>query len=269
VVRKSVGPQGLCRFDSGRPHQACLRQPQFDFSHPRLRRSWGVAHMDTKKALAELDVLRGFIDFVNRQVGVYCDCLSSFYGNKVRMERQVARVTRPASCHIENGQPVITWASVEDPTHPDVIHHRIVRADEFIAINSEAGFNEQQVCWSIIVFVFAYWDEEIRPAIAKIRGVKTDEVQVDALGDLRILRKSIIHNGGVLKFADHAKLKVLSGVCKPEAKIVLTHDAMHKIFIAIKSAIAEIILEYTSHLPGAPRADEIIDIAVQGRPPGS
>jgi hypothetical protein len=54
-----------------------------------------AAHMDMTKALAELDVLRGFIDFVNRQVGVYCDCLSSFYGNKVRVERQVARVTRP------------------------------------------------------------------------------------------------------------------------------------------------------------------------------
>ena len=49
--------------------------------------------MDTTKALAELEVLRGFIDFVNRQIGVYCDCLSSFQGNKVRIERQVARVS--------------------------------------------------------------------------------------------------------------------------------------------------------------------------------
>jgi hypothetical protein len=119
--------------------------------------------MDMTKALAELDVLRGFIDFVNRQVGVYCDCLSSFYGNKVRVERQVARVTRPASRRIENGQTVITWASLENPTRPDVIHHRTIRADEFIAANSEAGFNEHQVCWSIIVFIFSYWDEEIRP----------------------------------------------------------------------------------------------------------
>src|ERR1700730_1197807 len=129
--------------------------------------------MDMAKAIAELDVLRGFIDFLNRQVGVYCDCLAGFYGNKVRVERQVARVTRPVSRRIENGQPVIVWASLEDPTRPNVIHHRIMRADEFIRANSEAAFNEQQVCWSIIVFVFAYWDEEIRPQIAKIRGVKT------------------------------------------------------------------------------------------------
>jgi hypothetical protein len=59
------------------------------------------------------------------------------------------------------------WASLEDPASPDVIHHRITRADDFIAENAEAGFNEQQVCWSVIVFVFAYWDEEIRPQIAK------------------------------------------------------------------------------------------------------
>ena len=150
------------------------------------------------KALAELEVLRGFIDFVNRQRGVYCDCLSSFQGNKVRIERQVARVSRPVSRRIENGQTIIMRASLEDPTRPDVIHQRIIRADEFIAANSEAGFNEQQVCWSIIVFIFAYWDEKIRPQIAKIRGVEKDEVKINAFGDLRVLRNSIVHDGGVL-----------------------------------------------------------------------
>lgn len=147
--------------------------------------------MDMRKALAELDILRAFIDFVNRQVGVYCDCLGGFQGNKVRIERQVARVTRPVSRRMENGQPVIVWASLEDPTRPDIIHQRTIRADEFMAANSEAGFNEQQVCWAIIVFVFAYWDEEIRPQIAKIRGVQPNEVPVDAFGDLRILGKAL------------------------------------------------------------------------------
>ena len=225
--------------------------------------------MDMTKALAEMDVLRGFIDFVNRQVGVYCDCLSSFYGNKVRVERQVARVTRPASRRIENGQTVITWASLEDPTRPDVIHHRTIRADEFIAANSEAGFNEQQVCWSIIVFIFSYWDEEIRPKVAKIRGVEPNEIQIDALGDLRILRKSIIHNGGVLEATEYAKLKTLNNLCRSGERIAPTHDEMHKIFIATKNAIARLILEYTAHLPGVPKPEELIDIAIQTRSTGA
>lgn len=55
-----------------------------------------------EKATAELPILRRFIDFVNSQIGVYCDSLSSFRGNKVRIERQKARVQRPASKRIEN-----------------------------------------------------------------------------------------------------------------------------------------------------------------------
>jgi hypothetical protein len=222
-----------------------------------------VDRMDMTKALVELEVLRGFIDFVNRQIGVYCDCLSSFQGNKVRIERQVARVSRPVLRRIENGQTIIMRASLEDPTLPDVIHQRIIRADEFITANSEAGFNEQQVCWSIIVFIFAYWDEEIRPQIAKIRDVENDEVKINVFGDLRILRRHIVHNGGVLRAAEHAKLKVLNGICQADARISLTHDQMHKIFVAIKSAIGSLILEYTAHLPGAPKPEDIVDIAVQ------
>lgn len=222
-----------------------------------------LAAMDFAKASAELDVLREFIDFVNRQVGVYGDCLAGFHGNVVRVERQVARISRPSGRRIENGRPVVMWASVEDPNSPDVIHHRIIRADEFMSVNSERGFNEQQVCWSILVFVFAYWDEEIRPKIAAIRGLKANDVQVNALGDLRVLRKAIIHNSGILTVAEHAKLKVLHDVCQPNVKITPTHDEMHRIFVAIKQAIAELILHYTGGLPGAPDASKIVSVAIQ------
>jgi len=218
--------------------------------------------MDKDKALAELEVLRGFIDFVNRQVGVYCDCLAGFEGNKVRIERQIPRVQRPVSRRIEKGQPVIVWESLEDPASPDVIHQTISRAEDFISRNGEAGFNEQQICWSIVVFMFAYWDEEIRPRIADIRGVKTDDVKLDALGDLRLLRKSIIHNGGVISATDYSKLKVMTALCAPDAALSFTHDQMHKIFVHVKQAIAALILEYTGHLPGAPQASEIVDIGI-------
>lgn len=92
-----------------------------------------------EKARAELPILRSFIDFVNRQVGVYCDCMSSFRGNKVRIERQKARVSRPSGMRIKDGQPVIMRTSFEDPSSPDVIHQRIIKADDFVAANAEAG----------------------------------------------------------------------------------------------------------------------------------
>ncbi len=111
--------------------------------------------------------------------------------------------------------------------------------------------------------MFAYWDEEIRPQIARIRGVSVNDIKIDALGDLRLLRVSIIHNGGILSGANHAKLKKMNGLCKPDATIMFTHDAMHKVFVFIKQAIGEIILHYTGHLPGAPNPSEIVGVAIQ------
>lgn len=216
---------------------------------------------DFDKAMAELPILRDFVEFVNNQVGVYMDCVAGFQGNTVRIERQVARVQKRVPRLNKDGQPVMMLASVEDPTSPEVIHHRIIRAQDFLRANSETGFNHRQVCWSIIVFVFAYWDEQVRPQIAAVRGVKTQDVKVDALGDLRVIRHAIVHNKGVLTAAEHAKLRKAAALFKPDAKVVLTHDQMHSLFVLVKQAISEIILTYTGHLPGAPTAAEIVDIA--------
>jgi hypothetical protein len=38
---------------------------------------------------------------------------------------------------------------------------------------------------------------------------------------------------------------------------------MHKVFVHVKQAIAKLILEYTGDLPGAPKASEIMGIAIQ------
>ena len=218
--------------------------------------------MDHKKINAELDVLREFIDFVNRQVGVYCDCLSGFQGNKVRVERQMPRLLQPTSRKIVDGQPVITHISVEDPASPDVLIQRTIRADEFINVNSEAGFNEQQICWAIIVFIFATWDEEMRPRIARIRGVEPNAIMLDEMGDLRTLRRAIIHNGGIVAASEHAKLKVMADLCKPDARLALTHDQMHAVFVHVKRSISRLMIGHFSHLPGAPDAASIVDVGI-------
>ena len=217
---------------------------------------------DFEKAVAELPILREFVDFVNNQVGVYMDCLAGFQGNTVRIERQVARVQRPVSREIRDGVPVMMYASVEDPGSPEVIHHRIIRAQDFLTVNREAGFNEQQICWSIIVFLFAYWDEQVRPQIAAVRGVQPQEVKIDALGDLRLIRNSIVHNKGVMSAVDHPKLKKMGALVRPDARVALSHDEMHKVFVSVKQAICELILTYTGHLPGAPDPSSIVSVAI-------
>lgn len=222
---------------------------------------------DFDKATAELPILRDFVDFVNKQSSVYMDCLNGFAGNTVRIERQVARVTRPIRKEIRDGKEVVIWDSMEDPCRPDVIHSSIRKSSTYLSDNAEAGFNEQQICWAIIVFLFAHWDEEMRPSIAKVRGVSPNDIKLDALGDLRVLRKAVVHAKGVVTRQEHAKLKKMGHFIEPGQKLVLNHDQMHRVFVLIKNSIGEIILHYTGGLPGAPRADEIVGMAIQNAGP--
>ncbi|MCC0017045.1 MAG: hypothetical protein H6878_12315 [Rhodobiaceae bacterium] len=222
-----------------------------------------MADFDFDKATAELPILRGFIDFVNKQLSVYMDCLNGFEGNTVRITRQVARITFPVRREIRDDQEVVVWDSMEDSSRPDIIHSSIRKNSTYLADNIETGFNEQQICWAIIVFMFAYWDEEVRAAIAKVRGVEPNDIKIDALGDLRILRNGIIHAKGIVTASEHKKLKKMADLIKPDEKLVLTHDQMHKVFVLVKQAIGEIFLHYTGNLPGAPSPDEIVGVAIQ------
>lgn len=216
---------------------------------------------------SEEDILREMIDFINKQVGVYSDSVSSFQGNKIRIERQVARINFASGTTIENGQHTVMRTSVEDPSLPDVIHHRIIKTDDFIAQNQEAGFNEQQITWAVIVFVFAFWDEDIRPRLAKAKSIKPNEITSDAFGDLRIFRKAIIHNAGILTDSDYTKLKIMNEICKPNQTLVFSHDEMHKIFVFLKNALARLLLEPYKDLPGAPDLSKIVSVAIQNIPP--
>ncbi|MFG1228626.1 hypothetical protein [Xanthobacter wiegelii] len=178
-----------------------------------------------------------FIDLVNKQSSVYMDCLNGFEGNTVRIKRQVARVAFPARKKLRKDHEVIVWDSIEYPSLPDIIHNSIRKSSAYVDDNAEAGFNEQQICWAIIIFIFAYWDEKVRPAIAKVREVEPNDIKIDALGDLRILRNAVVHAKGTITASEHAKLKKMLELVKPDEKLVLSHDQMHKIFVLVKNSI--------------------------------
>src|SRR5438876_8584926 len=117
------------------------------------------------------------------------DALAGSAEHHARVERQVHRVNRPVRTRVDQaGHQVVVWASYEGPTKPDVIHNRIVRAEDYLASNAANGSNEQQHARAILVFLFTYWEDEIRPRLAAAKAVPPSEIRGDAVGDLRILR---------------------------------------------------------------------------------
>src|SRR6267154_414209 len=154
------------------------------------------------------DVVREYIDFVNSQVGAYMDALAGFAGHHTRIERQVHRVSRPSRQAASGKVAPVVWASYEDPTQPDIIHNRIVRAEDYLAINARGGSNEQQHARAIIVFLYTSWESDLRPRLARASRVEPNDIRSDIMGDLKELRHAIIHSRGILKAEKHRKLKI-------------------------------------------------------------
>ena len=210
------------------------------------------------------DVVREYIDFVNKQVGAYMDALAGFAGHYARVERQVHRVNRPVRSEVdEAGHQVVVWASYEDPTKPDVIHNRIVRAEDYLAANAPNGSNEQQHARAIVVFLFTYWEDEIRPRLAKAKGVALSEIRGDAMGDLRILRNVILHARGILRSDKYAELKKLEGLFTVDEPLNLSYETMHAIFVAVKQECGKFLFDWLGVTDAPVKPEDIVDLAIQ------
>ena len=210
------------------------------------------------------DIIREYIDFVNRQVGVYMDALAGFEGHYTRVERQVHRVSRPKSSSIdEKGQQVVVWASYEDPTQPDIIHNRIIKATDYIEANARDGSNPQQHSQAILVFLYSYWEEEIRSRLAIALGIEKNSIKSNIMGDLRILRNVILHAKGVLSKEKYDELNLLNDMFHEDKAIIIPYENMHKIFVLIKQDCARIMFEWLGVKDAPIRPEDLKDIAIQ------
>ena len=207
-------------------------------------------------------IARAFIDFVNVQVGAYMDACSGFAKNKSVVERQIHRDLRQdGSKRGTKDAPRVIMTAVEDPTQPDVLMHRIVLVPEYIAANAVAGSNEQHHARAAIAFLYAYWDEEVRPALARALKVGTNEIASDIFGDLRLVRHAVLHNKGVLTQPAHQKLKVIREQLAPDRVVSLPNATMHRIFASIKQDMAQRVINDSGLQCEA--TSTVVDLAIQ------
>jgi hypothetical protein len=211
------------------------------------------------------EILREFIDFTNQQVGVYMDALAGFEGHHTRVERQVFRGNRPGSTRVgKDGIPEVTWVTYEDPTKPDIIHNRIIRTEEYLRANAKGGSNEQQHSRAVLVFLFTYWEDEIRPRLASAMNLSVNDIKSDMMGDLRILRNAILHSKGILAKDKWKDLKRLNEMFIESEPVSLTYEGMHKIFSLIKQDCAKMFFQLKGiAVPDFLKTEEIADFAIQ------
>ncbi len=215
-------------------------KPQKCSSHETNRENSTVDDCDNKSAD---NIIREYIDFVNQQVGVYMDAIAGFAGHYARVESQVCRVMRKDRSKKNDEQPVV-WASYEDPSKPDIIHNRIIRSSDYLSSNSVDGSNARQHSQAVLVFLFTYWEDEIRPRLAKSMSIAANEIKSDIMGDLRIIRNVILHSKGIIRSDKYKSLKLLGDMFSVDQPIHVSYENMHKIFVLIKQDCARLLLKW-------------------------
>ena len=211
------------------------------------------------------DIIRGYIDFVNLQIGVYMDAIAGFENIKLNIERQVHRVRRSKveSEINEAGERIVVWSSYEDPSQPDIIHNRIVRVNKCIDANSPGGTNEQQHSKAILVFLVAFWESSIRPRLAQAHGTNTNDIKSNVMGDLTIVRNAILHSKSVIKAREYNRIKSLSEIFEKELEICVPYENMHKIFYLIKQDLSRLLFEWLGIKEPLVSPNQIRDMAIQ------
>lgn len=216
------------------------------------------------------EVISEYISFVNNQGKAYMDALAGFAGHHVRVQRQIHRILRPSGTRTnEKGEKVILYASYEDPTKPDIILDRTIRAADYVAANAPGGSNKQWLARAIVVFLFTYWEDNVRPRLAKDQGVKINEIHSDIMGDMRILRHAVLHAKSIIHPKEHRRLKVLGSMFPANQTIHISYENIHRLFILIKQDCGRLMFEWLRVKDAPISPEEIRDIAIQRRGRGN
>lgn len=119
----------------------------------------------------------------------------------------------------ENPDPTV-YLGIGDPNLSDDKYARFNASDlpRLLAIDGPVAVQLGQQ-WA--VFVFAEWEEDLRPRLANAWNRPMNEIRVDVFGDLRRMRNDILHNRGVASDNWSGKCAVLRWF-KPGDRIVIT-----------------------------------------------
>ena len=95
-----------------------------------------------------------------------------------------------------------------DPNLPDSIELYRCTQGEYKERNSERGVNSRFVGNMCVIAIYQYWEDYFREKIASSLGRKSkNELKSDIMGELKILRRSLIHHRGIaLKEVENCKL---------------------------------------------------------------
>ena len=93
-----------------------------------------------------------------------------------------------------------------DPNSPDAIPLHTCTQGKIKQRNGENGDNFKFIGNMSLISIYQYWEDCYRGKIAEEKGVCKNDIKSDIMGDLRLIRISIVHHKGIaLKEVENCK----------------------------------------------------------------
>ncbi len=159
------------------------------------------------------DILSDFEYVVTSILGVYLNtiggfhlCLKEIISHQENQLEQL-RETHPECASIEFLDSTPGQYCEGNPNIPGAKVLFECTLGEYKKRNSPGGLNHRVIGNMCIIVIYQYWEDYFRIEVARNLGKEKDDISSDIMGDLRLLRHSIIHHESVaLKEVENCKL---------------------------------------------------------------
>ena len=191
--------------------------------------AWNWVITDSQRKAAQ-DILTEFKSKVSRlyfafgELGMGREMLRNHYENSLDPAYRDVPI---AMAYQTNEDPNnIQLEPIAEMKQGDMID-ALQRGGEFENLNTNA----------LIVFIYHLWDENYRAKIAHALGLdQANRLESDLFGDVRLIRRAIIHNNSELTQSAHNNLKVLGSLDEiTPGELNLTNATPQRIVLELNS----------------------------------
>lgn len=156
-----------------------------------------------RPAIPKVTLISEYFQLVSDIYGMYLAITTSLESVVVQIEKQQVQNARDNNTTIEELDKLfisVELSNRNDPSSPCSRPRPTYMCSQggFKGKNVPGGFNHRMVGNMCLVLIYQYWDDHYRKKIAKFAELEKDDIKLDIMGDLRILRHSIVHNKGFL-----------------------------------------------------------------------
>ena len=231
---------------------------EWDKLEPDVRWDEYMRSSPFQTPVPQVPIIAEYFRLVNAIFGAYLAINVSLNEAVQTLEHQQKESLKTDKTTIEYLDEQFSIMSEIDPNEPTpypdpehVLH--MCSQGGFKKKNAPGGENQIMAANMCIVMMYTYWEDLYRKKIADAAGLKDKEdVKNEIMGDLSILRNSIIHHNGVV--IANKKCKILTWF-KPGDKINIDLGQFTEIKRQIEKGLSELSQELEKVNPSSNGAD--------------